>query len=1337
MSDLEEQEEYREDSQVEEGESDDDFLTQFRAVLDKLREVGESEELEQLESAYRIACDREHDFKTAAEIGQMLVQKNQQLMEELEEASIWRDQYDTQRDANNEILTTLERLEEANHLLQQQNQDYERSMVELRARCEVLQSEHVTAAEMHNALEEEVEKLQDKVRSLTLEQRVNSAYKEKTRQLFEQLESAKELTEELQEQTVQLQKDNASLRGDLEVLKTTSSKSQNAEYEVKQLREQVKSLKAMQDQNKQLKDKLAVIQEEHADLTSIVEENQRLTDAVNSLMKVNRHFREQQEKDQALLEEANHNIQSLQVAIEEQKLADQDPSLARDPSLVALELEQRVLDLMQRVLDDDPGSNGELNNVLEAEIARRADRLLAMRRAELETQYELELQRQLAKAREDINMKIMEMQMAKMVERGSHHAVASESAKRERDEGEGAADMQSGDDETSAAQSSKRKKRSDTSGTPPPVATAPATDWEQGSLKRRSTDMSSLSTRRAATMSLPPRKISLGSGRSTSPRRIFEKLAQHSPRSPLQSTATTIGLRAPSPTKLELPPMEALPTTTAAADEPLPLLADEQPTIEQETIATEEKPEEKIEEETREEKMDEESTTTEQQQQQPMEEVVAVEEAIAVESPAQVEPEPEPAAIVVDEPEPAVEEVVAETAVEEEAKPEEEPTPVEPAVADAEVKEKEEEVVVEQPPVVEQPTSEVVTEAETPKQEVPVRSLSAPVARNSISLLTAESSLATAATAGLTTVPALETAASPAARHVPPAKPVPPPPTEAGARRSFDDASAKRPRSNSITQSLASSSSFAASTLRDKVDSVFAKPSAPARKKDQRKTIMPEARALPRLHGPEEGSMSPFMISYRNPTQTLSLSPRGGKAGTTYTLHSRPHTPSLVEELLTSAFRLEASLNRINLFAMNSDEANTFRLIDVMTDHIVQHVVKAKSFNCPDELRQNQKEEGAQELQRLQSLVKPVVNLLFSESHNGAYHINFRTCLKQISEANSKIATACTLSFIDDSIKFIESKIDLPGVVEDEELQQQYRHLIELSPNILVMFKEALLNPEDSDRKRVLHASIDLANQIRFKIQRMGRARELPMTLSPSAVRRPGSGLRTSVGADTSTVEKIVSTPTPSFTSSSSTSSVDVDSSDSKGKEKDHEKPLTVDIDQLRNEIAMELEDDELRILARIDNVVERQLRLLQIEERKHIHLILDLRDKLNDANLAVMNKTMRSVLSFNELVQLSDACIDNVLKEAKKLFKLPGLRNPSLMALAIDLVIEVAVLMKRCNDFSVGINQPTLEKLEKFKKDYALRVRQGVATPSPGRGGSPKKGAPGGGILSYFFGRG
>lgn len=36
----------------------------------------------------------------------------------------------------------------------------------------------------------------------------------------------------------------------------------------------------------------------------------------------------------------------------------------------------------------------------------------------MQAKFELELQRQLAKAREDINMKIMEMEMAKMIERG-------------------------------------------------------------------------------------------------------------------------------------------------------------------------------------------------------------------------------------------------------------------------------------------------------------------------------------------------------------------------------------------------------------------------------------------------------------------------------------------------------------------------------------------------------------------------------------------------------------------------------------------------------------------------------------------------------------------------------------------------------------------------------------------------------------------------------------------------------------------------------------------------------------------------------------------------------
>ncbi len=117
----------------------------------------ETEELEDLETVYRCITERENDFKVAAEIGQMLVQKNQQLMEDVEEVTMWKEQvarllplcyslwhffsfphlvmlqYDAQREANNEILTTLERLESENHRLAKLNDEQTRTLTELRA----------------------------------------------------------------------------------------------------------------------------------------------------------------------------------------------------------------------------------------------------------------------------------------------------------------------------------------------------------------------------------------------------------------------------------------------------------------------------------------------------------------------------------------------------------------------------------------------------------------------------------------------------------------------------------------------------------------------------------------------------------------------------------------------------------------------------------------------------------------------------------------------------------------------------------------------------------------------------------------------------------------------------------------------------------------------------------------------------------------------------------------------------------------------------------------------------------------------------------------------------
>ena len=145
------------------------------------------------------------------------------------------------------------------------------------------------------------------------------------------------------------------------------------------------------------------------------------------------------------------------------------------------------------------------------------------------------------------------------------------------------------------------------------------------------------------------------------------------------------------------------------------------------------------------------------------------------------------------------------------------------------------------------------------------------------------------------------------------------------------------------------------------------------------------------------------------------------------------------------------------------------------------------------------------------------------------------------------------------------------------------------------------------------------------------------------------------------------------------------------------------------------------------------RLKRMEREERFFIKALCELRNKLDDANLRIMNKAMKEVLTFYELIQLSDRLITSVTNEAKDLLKTKGLRNPSLACLAIDLLLEICLLMHRCNDFSVGINQPTIEKLEAFKKKFAAREaaaihRQSRALPpqKPAKGG-------GGGFFSFF----
>lgn len=150
-----------------------------------------------------------------------------------------------------------------------------------------------------------------------------------------------------------------------------------------------------------------------------------------------------------------------------------------------------------------------------------------------------------------------------------------------------------------------------------------------------------------------------------------------------------------------------------------------------------------------------------------------------------------------------------------------------------------------------------------------------------------------------------------------------------------------------------------------------------------------------------------------------------------------------------------------------------------------------------------------------------------------------------------------------------------------------------------------------------------------------------------------------------------------------------------------------------------------------------------QMAERAFMRAVVQLREKLNDAHLTVMNKTMRTVLTFEELIKLSDALISNVALEAQELLKVEGLQNPSWQCLLVDLVMEVCVLMQRLNDFAVGINRPTIEKMDQFKKEFEkkkeaekerrrqqqlLRMQQQAAA---GRGQQQKKS---GGFFSFLW---
>jgi len=106
-----------------------------------------------------------------------------------------------------------------------------------------------------------------------------------------------------------------------------------------------------------------------------------------------------------------------------------------------------------------------------------------------------------------------------------------------------------------------------------------------------------------------------------------------------------------------------------------------------------------------------------------------------------------------------------------------------------------------------------------------------------------------------------------------------------------------------------------------------------------------------------------------------------------------------------------------------------------------------------------------------------------------------------------------------------------------------------------------------------------------------------------------------------------------------------------------------------------------------------------------YIKTINELRDKLKDARLVVLNRT--HMVAFEELIQLSNTVINTVITEAMGLHDTTENQNASVICLAIDLLLENCSLALLNNEFVMEINRPTLEKLANFtlRDDSALSM--------------------------------
>eukprot|EP01088_Endostelium_zonatum_P017779 TRINITY_DN540_c5_g4_i2.p1 TRINITY_DN540_c5_g4~~TRINITY_DN540_c5_g4_i2.p1 ORF type:complete len:1425 (-),score=665.69 TRINITY_DN540_c5_g4_i2:150-4424(-) len=1381
-----------------------------------------------LETVYRCMEDRENDFRVAAEIGQMLVERNKQLMDDLANVeNDWQYKFEEQKKVGDELLGDVRMLEDQIQNLTDTNKELQQTKDDWKRRCEQLQQENYNQSEMREQLSENMDELESKVRESKLVAKANSAYKEKMRELFAEIEKHKAEIQTQKNENKELRKQNANQSRDLKSFKQTSSQSQNLEVELNHLREKVAPVKELKQTNKKMKTKITDLEQKNKSLQEQMENNTNLQEALDSLMTANKHFREQHDLDKTHIDELEKRIVSLSSKGTAAPVVNPNsPTLTTTANPTGRgtggDLWEEVIDAMEdersqigeqfrkmvdgevekRVGDVKTEVQGKVEGEL-SEWKKEEKRKMEERDREREEKYKRDI-KELLREREEEERKRLEEMEGKIKEERRKREEDKEARNKEREVEKKEAERKWKEREDQWREEEKEKRTAEKKEREEEEKRQKEREEERERVARekkekedkdkreekerrrekKEKEREEEDLRRKQEMEEWKEKVEneveererVKMGRKIGEERMKWEEEERKKREDEREEAERKRTEAAEGEEEEIfGVMERIASQIEEKEAEVAREREEKEqwkgmyyTLKEELEKREER--EEVEKKNR-DKEKKERKEREERERKEKEDRKRIDRAEREERDRQErekrdardEARTKELEQVKDRARRDLDELRAQAKLQLEGLKQKQAQEIaerqQREAAEAEARRQALELENKQRAEERQREEEARAKSEAERQEAEARDkqlreeaaakqqteLNQALERekklnSDIESLQKEISSLRSAAASIPSSP------SPALSH-----------SGENIPARLRDRSASTPPKVAVPTNAPISTPVATS----EVSPIPASPSPTeifARIAQRSNYTKPSPSQLRSAHSVNDlfsdlssGAASGEIQNHSEALDTNRKLPllvgrrRSGTAGST-------GAPSLTassdeeeikqEDILVNALQLEGLLNRLSISVMklaNQEESKklgamvhkqTKGYLVKLNKYLDQNIKSNMNNNnnnnntaatpgvgLNDPLRRAQIEEGIGQLENLYPLTENCVALVYSKPISVLNQNKFRTFVSKMSEANHLIATSSTLAFVDESIEISPSGAE---DTKNEEKEEVAVMLEDNTPNIMVAAKAALASPGDEGARN------RLTNLIKETREISQSAKKQNMNRIPISSINGGdlSGVRRELRFD----------EIKPFNPEDDSDYLATDESilrmiDNNPKLEDDEKIIV--------KMLQSTEPETLR--SGIEQVTHK-LETINETERRYIRLIMSLREKLNDANLAVMNKTMRSVLSFKKLTQLSNACIDNVLRESKNMYKIQGLKNPSLMCVCIDMVMEVAILMRRNNDFSEGINAPTLEKLERFTAAYESRRLAGGKVGGIGASGGTERREGGdrgkeGGLLSWVFG--